>query len=174
MGHPMRHVLLLAIPFLLGGCTTRMAAPGEVAAVAPMLSVERFLQASNDRDLHSMARIFGTEGGAFIETGSALGCGFKKLGSWFGMGQKCVTLQEVELRMDAIARLLRHDDYTIVSESAVAGRHNPTSRIGVDFLVNGREITDVAFLVVRTGQGRWLVEEIDLTRMTGGGGGGRE
>jgi hypothetical protein len=173
MGHPMRHILLLAIPFLLGGCTTRMVAPGEIAAVAPMLSVERFLQASNDRDIHSMARIFGTEDGAMIETGGTLGCGFKKLGSWFGMGQRCMTLQEVELQMDAIARILRHDDYTIVSENSVAGRTHPTFRIGIDFRVDGREIRDVAFLVVRSGQGRWLLEEIDLARMTGGTGGGR-
>jgi hypothetical protein len=136
--------------------------------VAPMLSVERFLQASNDRDIHSMARIFGTEDGPMAETGSTLGCGFKKLGSWFGMGQRCMTLQEVELQMDAIARILRHDDYTIVTESSVAGRTHPTSRIGIDFHVGGRDIRDVAFLVVRSGQGRWLVEEIDLVRMTGG------
>jgi len=164
----MRRFLLLAIPFLLGGCTTRMVAPGEIASVAPMLSVERFLQASNDRDIHTMARIFGTEDGAMIETGSSLGCGFKKLGSWFGMGLRCMTLQEVELRMDAIAQILRHDDYTIVSENSVAGRRNPTSRIGVDLSVDGRVITDVPFVVVRTGEGRWLVEEIGLARVTGG------
>ena len=165
----MRRFLLLAIPLLMGGCTTQIVSSGEMAALAPMLSVERFLQASNDLDIHTMARLFGTEDGSILETGSTIGCGFKKFGSWFGMGERCHTLQEVELRMDAIAMIVRHDDYTIVSERPVAGRRNPTSRIGVDLLIGGRTITDVPFLVVRTGEGRWLVVEIDLARMTGGG-----
>lgn len=164
----MRRFLLLAIPFLMGGCTTQIVSSGEMAAVAPMLSVERFLQASNDRDIYTMARLFGTEDGSVLETGSTIGCGFKKLGSWFGMGDRCQTIQEVELRMDAIAMIVRHDDYTIVSESSVAGRRNPTSRIGVDLLIGERTITDVPFVVVRTGEGRWLVEEIDLARIAGG------
>ena len=164
----MRRFLLLAIPFLMGGCTTQIVSSGEMAAVAPMLSVERFLQASNDRDIYTMARLFGTEDGSVLETGSTIGCGFKKLGSWFGMGDRCQTIQEVELRMDAIAMIVRHDDYTIVSESSVAGRRNPTSRIGVDLLIGERTITDVPFVVVQTGEGRWLVEEIDLARIAGG------
>jgi hypothetical protein len=164
----MRRILLLAVPFLLVGCVTRAAPTGEVAAVAPILSVERFLQASNARDLHSMARIFGTEDGAMIETGSTIGCGFKKLGSWFGLGNRCLTLQEVELRMDAIAQIVQHDDYTVVSERAVPGRTSPTSRIGVDLLIEGETISDVPFIVVRTGGGRWLVEEVGLARITGG------
>ena len=164
----MRRFLLLAIPFLMGGCTTQIVSSGEMAAVAPMLSVERFLQASNDRDIYTMARLFGTEDGSAIETGSTIGCGFKKLGSWFGMGERCQTIQEVELRMDAIAMIIRHDDYTIVSESPVAGRRRPTSRIGVDLLIGERTIPDVPFVVVQTGEGRWLVEEIDLARIAGG------
>lgn len=165
----MRRFLLLAIPFLIGGCTTQIVSSGEMAAVAPMLTVERFLQASNDRDIHTMARLFGTEDGPIIETGGGLGCGFKKLGSWFWIGERCETLQEVELRMDVIAMIVRHDDYTIVSERRVAGRRHPTTRIGVDLLIRARTITDVPFVVVQTGEGRWLVEQIDLGRITGGG-----
>lgn len=167
----MRRFMLLAVPFLLGGCTTVVMAPGEMASVAPIMSVERFLQAANVRDLDGMARLFGTVDGPVIETGGTIGCGFKKFGSWFGIGERCQTRQEVEIRMDMIAEIIRHEDYTIVSEAPVAGRLGPSSRIGVNMRVNGRDIDDVPFIVVRTGEGRWLVEEIGLTRITGGRGG---
>jgi len=166
----MRRFVLLAVLLSIGGCTTRVIPPGEAASVAPMLSVERFLQAANARDLDSMARLFGTSDGPVFETGSTLGCAFKKLGSWFGLGERCLTLQEVEIHMDLIAQIIQHEDYTIVSESAVAGRVNPTSRIGVDMRIDGRDIQDVPFTVVRTSEGRWLIEEVGLTRITGGGG----
>ena len=157
--------LLLALPL---GCTTTQTLPsGGMAAVAPMLSVERFLQAANDRDLDAMARLFGTADGPIIETGSTFGCAFKKMGSWIGLGDRCRTLLEVEVQMDLIAQVLQHEDYTIQSERTVAGRVNQTSRIGVDLLINGETRTDVPFFVVRTGQNRWLVEEIGLERVTG-------
>jgi len=169
----MRRFLLLALPLLLGGCTTTVIVPGEMASVAPIMSVERFLQAANVRDLDGMARLFGTSDGPIIETGGTIKCGFKKFGSWFGMGDRCPTIQEVEIRMDMIAEIIRHEDYTIVSETPVAGRIGPSSRIGVNMRVNGRDIDDVPFIVVQTDEGRWLVEEIGLTRITGGRGGGR-
>jgi len=132
-----------------------------------MMSVERFLQASNARDLHGMAGIFGTSDGPVIETGGSFGCMFKRMGSWIGLGDRCGTLQEVELRMDAIAQILRHDDYAVVSESMVPGRKSPTSRIGVNLVINGRDISDVPFLVVQDGKGRWLIVEIDLGKVMG-------
>lgn len=165
----MKRLLILASLVALGGCTTRVVSPGGMAAVAPVLSVERFLQATNERDLHAMAGLFGTADGPMIDTGSTLGCAFKKMGSWIGLGERCITLPEVELRMDAIAEILRHEDYRVVSEARVAGREQPTTRIGVNLVIRGRDITDVPFLVVRAGDGRWLVEEIGLDKVTGGG-----
>jgi hypothetical protein len=165
----MRNLLVLACSVLIAGCTTtRFVTSDEVAAVAPVLSVERFLQAANARDLHGMARIFGTSDGPAIETGGSFGCAFKKLGSWFGIGERCRTLQEVEVQMDLIARILGHEDYTIASEADVPGRVNPTSRVGVHMRVRGEEISDVPFIVVRSDEGRWLIEEIGLDRVTGG------
>ena len=114
-----------------------------------------------------MARLFGTEDGPIIETGGAFGCAFKRMGSWIGIGYRCSTLQEVELRMDAIAQILAHEDYTIRSEASVPGRMNPTSRIGVDMRIGGRDIQDVPFVVVRSRDNRWLVQEIGLGRITG-------
>jgi hypothetical protein len=157
----------LLLPLAMGCTTTRVVSTGETAAVAPMLTVERFLQASNSRDLHGMASLFGTSDGPIIETGSTLGCAFKKMGSWIGLGQRCLTLQEVELQMDAIAAILRYQDYSVVTENPVPGRVDPTSRVGVNLVIQGRDYMDVPFLVVKTGGGRWLVEEIDLTKVTG-------
>jgi hypothetical protein len=164
----MRRFVLLALPLMVVGCSTTPGPSAEAASVAPILSVERFLQASNARDLASMARLFGTEDGPVAETGSTIGCGFKKLGSWIGLGGRCATWEEVELRMDAIAQILTHEDYAIATERSVPGRTHPTSRIGVNLIVDGQTILDVPFVVVRTGGGRWLIEEIGLARVTGG------
>jgi hypothetical protein len=133
-----------------------------------MLSVERFLQAANTRDLDAMARLFGTADGPIIDqTGGGFSCAFKRMGSWIGIGEPCVSWAEIELRMDALAQILRHDDYRLRSESAVAGRTSPTSRIGVDLTRAGSLYADIPFLVVQTPDGRWLVEEIqDLPRLT--------
>ena len=164
----MKRLILVVLLLSMGGCTTtRVVSPGEMASVAPMLSVERFLQATNERDLHSMAGLFGTADGPVIDTGGAFGCTFKRIGSWIGLGDRCSNLQEVELWMDAIAQILHHEDYVIVSESSVPGRQHPTTRIGVNMRVRGRDVSDVPFLVVQTGKGRWLVEEIDLEKVTG-------
>jgi hypothetical protein len=111
--------------------------------VAPVLSVERFLQAANANDYDAMARLFGTPSGPI-------------------QGDR----SEIELRMDAIARVLRHEDYRVVSESAVPGREVPTTRIGVDLTIAGERIPDVAFHVVQTEGGRWMVQEIDLEAIT--------
>jgi len=164
----MKRVLFLALLLPAVGCTTtRIVTTGEMATMAPMLSVERFLQASNQRDLHAMASLFGDADGPVIETGSTLGCAFKKMGSWIGIGERCRTLQEVEIWMDTLAQILQHQNYTLASDSRVPGRVHPTTRIGVDLVVDGRDIRDVPFLVVQTKQGRWLVEEIDLEKITG-------
>jgi hypothetical protein len=139
-----------------------------VAAVAPTLSVERFLQAVNTRDLEAMARIFGNEDGPIADqTGNGFSCAFKRKGSWIGIGERCVSWTDIELRMDALALILRHDDYTVRTESTVAGRTRPTTRIGVDLQRGGARYADIPFVVVQTAAGQWLVEEIeDLARLT--------
>lgn len=130
-------------------CTTQAVerspagASAELAGVAPVLSVERFLQAVNSEDYDAMARVFGTARGRI--QGEAT---------------------EIELRMATIAQILQHQDYRIDSERLEPGRADVTRRVGVDLTVNGRVIPDVAFLVVQTGNGRWMVQEIDLERVT--------
>lgn len=166
-----RPLLLVGVALLLvSGCASGPPTPsGPAPGVAPMLSVERFLQAANAEDLHTMARIFGTERGSMADnTGSPIGCAFKRMGSWVGISRRCNNWQELELRMNAIALILRHDDYRVRSESAVPGRTSPTTRIGVDLDRGNERFPDVPFVVVQSRDGRWLVEEIGLQRVTGG------
>jgi hypothetical protein len=146
-------------------CTTQ-SAPNAVAPVAAQLSVERFLQAANQRDVESMGRLFGTASGPLGDTGGSFGCFFKKIGSWFG-GSACSSRVDVELRMDAIASVVQHRDYRIVREEPVAGRTSPTRRVIVDFDMGNRTVNAAPFVVVQTGEGRWLVQEVPLETMMG-------
>jgi hypothetical protein len=152
---------------IVGLASTACASSSQYTPVAPVaaqLSVERFLQAANGRDFQAMGRLFGTADGSAWETGSTFGCFFKKIGSWFG-GSACTKRVEVELRMDAIASILRHDDYRILREEAVAGRTSPARRVMVDLTIDGEAVTAMPFVVVQTGEGRWLVEQVPLERI---------
>lgn len=162
----MRRVLFFSLAMLLvSGCSTSRVSRGAATAVAPQLSVERFLQAANSRDLQSMARLFGTKGGPIGDTGSSFGCFWKRIGTLFG-GDSCLKWQDVELRMNIIAQVLAHEDYRIVGEERVAGRNVETTRLGVNLTINGRMIRDVGFTVVRAGEARWLVQAVELEKIT--------
>ena len=142
----------LPIWFLLltsaGACTSRPAVNQPLSPVAPTLTVERFLQAANVRDLETMSRLFGSADGPFGDTRDR---------------------EVVELQMNVIAEILQHDDYDIISEGAVPGSELPSRRIGVDFsLPNGLSVGDVGFTVVLESADRWLVNEIEVTRITEG------
>jgi hypothetical protein len=143
----LRTGLLVTAAALSGACTTTTSSPSAggdaLAAVAPALSVERFLQAVNAKDLDAMARLFGTPDGPI-------------------RGERT----EIEIRMDAIARILEHQDYRIVRESDAPGREVQTRRVGVDLTIGGEVVRDVAFHVVQTREGRWMVQEIDLEAVT--------
>ena len=136
----------------LGACTTQVVerpAPnspsGDFAAIAPQLSVERFLTAVNARDYESMAALFGTYDGP-VER------------EW----------RELELQMATLAEILRHSDYRIVSERREPGRQHSTQRIGVTLTIGERTFPDVPFLVVQSRSGGWLIEEIDVEAVTNG------
>jgi len=158
--------MMVASLILPAACTTAVQ-PGPGAGVVAQLSVEQFLQAANARDIEAMGRLFGTSDGPILDTGGTLGCAFKKIGSWFG-GTACVKRSEVEVRLDAIARALRHEDYRITREQPVAGRLQEATEVFVDLTIEGEVVADVPFVVVRTSGGRWLVEEVDLERVMSG------
>ena len=151
--------LALTVPT---ACTTVVLEAPPTGQIGAQLSVECFLSAANQRDVRAMGRIFGTADGAAMDTGSTFGCAFKKIGSWFG-GQSCVKKQDVEIRMDAIASILQHQDYLITGEARVAGRTVPATRILVDLTTpDGAKAADVPFVVVQADDGRWMVEQVDL------------
>lgn len=163
----LRVVLCACVVVGLGGCASSGPSGAPMAGPEPMLSVERFLLAANTGDLDAMARIFGTSAGPMADrAGSALGCGLRRMGSWLRLSRRCVSWQDIELRMNTIALILQHDDYRVRSENPVAGRRHPTRRVGVDLQRGGQQFTDVPFVVVRSGEGRWLIEEIGLERIT--------
>jgi len=135
------------VALVLAACTTQVVQErpsSDLAAVAPSLSVERFLQAVNGEDYEAMASLFGTVNGPVQGDG-----------------------QEIEIRMATIAQILRHRDYEIATERRPAGRVAPTRRVGVNLSLDNRRVTDVGFMVVQTPEGLWLVEEIDLEKVTG-------
>ena len=157
-----RKLALLTLALLAPTACTTVVMDGPAAALGAQLSVERFLAAANQGDYTSMGRLFGTASGPVTNTGGTLGCAFKKMGSWFG-GSSCVKKQDVEVRMDAIATILRHEDYRVVSESRVAGRNAPTTRVLVNMTTaRGSSVNNVPFVVVQAEGGRWLIEQVDL------------
>ena len=163
----MRRALILSLValFVSGCASSRVNSEGSFG-VAPQLSVERFLQAANSRDFVAMSRLFGTSDGPVGDTGSSFGCFWKKVVFIFG-ADSCVKWRDVELRMDAISQILRHEDYRIVSEQRVAGREVETIRLGVALTINPtRLVPDVGFLMVRSGDSNWLVQEIELEKIT--------
>ena len=141
---------LLAVSILLtsvAACTSRTVVNESQFAVAPSLTVERFLQAANTRDLETMSRLFGTSDGPIADSGRR---------------------EEIELRMDVIAEILQHNDYEIVSERRVAGARDVSNRIGVDLVLRGGiRVRDVGFTVVLESADRWLVNVIELGKITG-------
>ncbi len=128
-----------------GACTSQTVVRQSQFTVAPALTVERFLQAANARDLETMSRLFGTHDGPIADRGSR---------------------EEVELRMDVIAEILQHNDYEIVSERRVPGTEFPSNRIGVDLLLpGGTTVRDVGFTVVESDD-RWLVNIVEVLKLT--------
>jgi hypothetical protein len=160
---------LCALPLLVACASGAPSNPSTVAATNGIVSVERFLQAASVQDLDAMAQIFGTRDGPIAaETGSTLGCAFQRMGSWLRLSSRCRSWSDIDLQMNALAQVLRHENFDIRSESNVPGRANPAIRVGVDLTQDGEVYTDVPFVVVQARSGRWHIEEIGLSRVTGG------
>jgi hypothetical protein len=157
-------LLLAAVP---AACTHVVERP-PAAGVVAQLSLDRFMQAVNQRDIVTMEQTFGTEDGPIGDTGSTFGCFFKKIGSWFG-GTACRSQRDVQVQMAALADILKHDDYKVVRELPVAGRLSSATQIFVDITQGDRTISGVPFLMARTSKGDWMVERVDLQRVMGSG-----
>lgn len=148
------------------GCASTSALPPAGEDPGPRRAAERFLDAAGRGDLEGLARAFGTHRGPVAGAGGGLGCGLRRLASWLAAADPCPTRQEVELRMHAIAAVLRHDAYQVASEAAVPGRSRPVTRISVELRRGERIHRDVGLLVILSSSG-WLVESVELDKITG-------
>ena len=150
------------------------ATPGGDAGVRPapdpsigaVRVVAEFLDAAGRRDHAAMAALFGTGDGPIAETGGSLGCGLRRVGSWIGLGDRCVTASEVELRMDVIAAVLAHDSHRVAARETVVGRGRPAARVEAAVVTGGRVVM-VPFVAILDDGGRWLVEEVGLGALVG-------
>ena len=115
----------------------------------PALALERFLRAANANDLETMTELFGTTDRTIVEL----------------EGQT-----RAQQRMMVLASLLRHDDWSIQAQRSVPGRIIDATELLVE-LQRGERVVDVPFLVVRTDDGGWVVERIELEPLTSGGSG---
>ena len=150
---------------LATACATAPPVP-PTADPGPLHAAERFLDAANRRDLDALARTFGTPRGPIAEASGGFGCGMRRLGSWLAIADRCPTRREIELRMHALAAVLRHDGYEVTSTQRVPGRDRAVTRISVAVRRGARVHRDVGLLVIRTSAG-WLVEAVELEKITG-------
>ena len=164
-------MVLVTATATVAGCggagTPAGPAPGPGASTEPARVVGEFLDAANQRDHTTMARLFGTADGPIGDRGGTLGCALRKLGSWIGLGDRCLDEREVEQRLDLMAAVLKYKSYLVRTQEAVVGRGRPATGVGVEMDMGARGVVEVPFVVVLTGDGRWLVEEVGLARLVG-------
>lgn len=116
------------------------------SSVGPAMTVERFLRATNQNDLDTMASLFGNREGPVTRTWSQ---------------------KEVDERMLIFASVLRHTDYSFAGEELVAGRREEATQLNVNMVIQGDTLL-VPFTLVRTADQNWLIENIGIERVTRG------
>lgn len=138
-----RNLVLLFSVALLVACGARDGTPAMDSA-GPTLVVERFLQAANTNDLYTMTQLFGTSRRTIDQLESR---------------------ERAERRMQVLASLLRHDDYTVQGQRAVPGRLNDATELLIELKTSERTVV-VPHLVVRRRGGGWIIERIDIETLT--------
>lgn len=116
------------------------------ATIAASMTLERFLAAANQKDLDTMASLFGTRDGSVRSVWSR---------------------EEVDRRMLLLANVLTHTDYTIAGEQIVAGRRDEATQLNVRMVISGDTVV-VPFTLVRIGPQSWLVENVNIEAVTRG------
>ncbi len=131
----------------LAACRASAPAPAPAAvdtragAGTPSGAVEGFLQAARATDVPTMARLFGTSGGAITEREAA---------------------DAVEKRMRALACYLTHDGARIVDNVVGVGQGR-----ALTVELRQRELTRRSrFTVVPGPAGRWYVEQFDINALS--------
>jgi len=146
-----RRVIAVAMLLASAGCASRQlpAVGPSIPAnsdVATALVVEQFLRAAGTNDLDAMARLFGTRDGPTMRRDSK---------------------QVVERQMFALASILRNEGYSIPGRNIVPGRRDEATQLIVRMKLKDREV-DVPWTLVYSKDGTWLVEQIEITRITSG------
>jgi hypothetical protein len=136
---PAAATLLVALAACGGGRGSYGPAPSGVVATAPAAAVEKFLGFARQGHFAEMAYVFGTSRGPLAEQQDA---------------------RRVQRRMEALARVLHHDSFTMTGVLPEPGRPE-ARRVRVD-LRRGQQVFDVPFLVVQGPAGRWFVEVVDM------------
>ena len=139
---------------LLAACVSRVegpaASPGSTPTdpmVAGALVIEQFLRAVNANDIDAMSRLFGTKQGPVAR-------------QW--------TRQQIEDQLFLLANVLEHENYDILRTEIVPGRRDEAATLIVRMTVNGRQV-EVPYTLVWSDDRTWLIENIDLTKVTGRG-----
>lgn len=140
--------VILATSLVTSGCIKRVETPAVSPAntVGASVVLDQFLRAANARDLATMGSLFGTKDGPVT-----------------GLDSKDV----VEARMFVFASLLAHEDYKVDREQIVPGRLQDATQLDVNITLKDKRLV-VPFVLVRTKDGKWLVEQFDAQRITAG------
>lgn len=140
-------VLFVALTACGGAATSAasQAAPSAPAqAAGPAEVVERFLRLASSRSFLQMGQLFGTVEGPITNRDPQ---------------------QQVERRMYAIAEILQNERFVIRGQQSIPGRGPEATQLTVQITRN-RQPKDVPFVLVRSSNGSWLVEQIDLQVLT--------
>ncbi len=138
-----RTLAVLASVVIVAACSGHEPIPA-MESPGPALVVERFLQAANVNDLYTMTQLFGTERRTI---------------------DQIEPRERAERRMQVLASLLRHQDYTIQGQRAVPGRLNDATELLIELRTPERTVV-VPHLVVRRRDGSWIIERIDIEPLT--------
>lgn len=136
-------VVLSLLVVLVAACGGRDPVPA-MESPGPALVLERFLHAANMNDLYTMTQLFGTAGKTI---------------------DKIESRERAERRMQVLASLLRHEDYTVRGQRAVPGRLHDATELIVEMRLQDRTVT-VPHLIVRRSGGGWIIERIDIEPIT--------
>jgi hypothetical protein len=131
---------------MLAACAAPTTQAGVASSMGPAMTIERFLRATNQNDLDTMASLFGNRDGSVTRVWSR---------------------KEVDERMLIFSTVLRHSDYTIMGEEVVAGRRGEATQLNVQMVIQGDTI-QVPFTLVLTTNQNWLIENIGIERVTRG------
>ena len=138
--------VLVAVSLAACGGGTRgggVATPAGMQAAAPASAVEQFMGFARQERYTEMGYLFGSVRGPLAESQAP---------------------QRVARRMQAIARVIRHDSFSLSGMVPTPGRSN--ARTVMVELRQGRRTIQVPFVVVQGPGGSWLVEAVDLEAVT--------